>query len=230
MTVERKVSTTKYFLAFILTIVVFSGGVVVGIVLESARLADAEQITLEEKVNLRSLQLQQNYIESGIADCNALNLILEVNINELTRKMEIVNEYEKNALFNEEKFNLQLRDYFLTEVQFLLVSQEIDQKCSKDNLKIIYFYDENKFNTQGDVLDYVRKLFNGKVLVFSFNSAFDKEPLIKTLLTSYNITQFPSVVVEHEVFQGHTSVETLLNTVCRDFTSWGKKVPPECSN
>ncbi len=230
MTVERKVSTTKYFLAFILTIVVFSGGVVVGIVLESARLADAEQITLEEKVNLRSLQLQQNYIESGIADCNALNLILEVNINELTRKMEIVNEYEKNALFNEEKFNLQLRDYFLTEVQFLLVSQEIDQKCSKDNLKIIYFYDENKFNTQGDVLDYVRKLFNGKVLVFSFNSAFDKEPLIKTLLTSYNITQFPSVVVENEVFQGHTSVETLLNTVCRDFTSWGKKVPPECSN
>src|SRR3989338_2762619 len=140
MSVERKVSTGKYFVAFILTIVVFAAGVVVGIILESARLADAEQITLEEKVNLRSLQLQQNYIESGIADCNALNQILEVNINELTRKMEIVNEYEQNAVFNEEKFQLQLRDYFLTEVQFLLVSQEIDQKCTKDNIKILYFY------------------------------------------------------------------------------------------
>ncbi|MBI2146149.1 hypothetical protein HYU22_02310 [Candidatus Woesearchaeota archaeon] len=229
MSVERKVSTGKYFVAFVLTIVVFAAGVVVGIILESARLADAEQITLEEKVNLRSLQLQQNYIESGIADCNAFNQILEANINELTRKMEIVNEYEQNAVFNEEKFQLQLRDYFLTEVQFLLVSQEIDKKCTKDNLKILYFYDENRFDTQGDVLDYVRKVFDGKVLVFSFNSAFEKEPLIKTLLTSYNITQFPSVVVENKVFQGSTPVEVLLDTVCRDFASWGKEVPAECT-
>lgn len=230
MSLERKVSTKKYFMAFILTIVVFSAGVVLGIFLESARLNDAKQITLDEKVNLRSLQLQQNYIESGIADCNAFNQILEANINELTRKMEIVTEYEKNAIFNQEEFDLQLRDYFLTEVQFLLISQEIDKKCDKDNLKIIYFYDEDKFNTQGDVLDYVRKLFNGKVLVFSFNSAFDKEPMIRTLLTAYNITQFPSVIVDDKVFQGHTSVEVLLETVCHDFASWGKEVPVECSN
>lgn len=226
---ERKLSLSKYFLAFVLTVVVFSAGVILGIVLENARLKDAEQIILSEKVNLRSLQLQQNYIESGIADCNALNNILEANINELTQKMAIVLDYQKRSVFNEKEFNLQLRDYFLTEIQFLIVSQEIDRKCQKDNLKVLYFYDQNQFDTQGDVLDYIRKRFNGKVLVFSFNSAFEQEPMIKTLLAAYNITTFPSVVVEEQVFQGHTSVEVLMEHICRRFKNIQGILPEQCS-
>ncbi len=225
---ERKISVKKYFLAFVLTIIVFSAGVVLGVMLESARLQDAQQIILTEKVNLRSLQLQQNYIESGVADCNALNKLLEANINELTRKMATVIDYEKRSVFNQEEFELQLRDYFLTEIQFLLVSQEIDKKCEKDNVKVLYFYDENRFDTQGDVLDYVRKRFDGKVLVFSFNSAFEEEPMIRTLLASYNITFYPSVVVEEVVFRGHTSVDVLLGHICENFRSMNHSLPEAC--
>lgn len=224
---KRKLSLKKYFLAFVLTVAVFSMGVILGVILENARLADTKQITLNEKVNLQSLQLQQKYIESGIGDCNALNEILEANINELARKMGIILDYEKRAFLNEEEFNLQLRDYFLMEIQFLLVSQEIDKKCEKDNVKILYFYDENTFDTQGKVLDYLRKLFDGKVLVFSFNSDFDEEPMIRTLLASYGISKYPSVVVENRVFQGHTKVEVLLGEICKEFRRMGKNVE-EC--
>lgn len=224
---KRKLSLKKYFLAFILAVVVFSLGAVLGIILENARLEDTKQIMLNEKVSLQSLQMQQKYIESGIGDCNALNKILEANINELARKMGTIIDYEKKAFLNEEEFNLQLRDYFLTEMQFLFVSQDIDKKCEKDNVKILYFYDESSFDTQGDVLDYLRKLFKGKVLVFSFNSAFDEEPMIKTLLASYGISKYPSVVVENRVFQGHTPVETLLDEICREFKRMGKEAE-EC--
>src|SRR3989338_7492037 len=134
---ERKVSTKKYVIAFILTIIVFAGGVLLGIMLEGARLSDARQITLKEKTDLLSLQLQQRYIASGIADCEGLNQILEANINELGKKMTTIIGYEKKALLNEQQFRLQLRDYFLTEIQFLLISQEIDKKCQENNIKII---------------------------------------------------------------------------------------------
>lgn len=224
---KRKLSLKKYFLAFILTVVVFSLGAVVGILLENARLADTKQITLNEKVNLQSLQLQQKYIESGIGNCNALNEILEANMDELARKLGVIVDYEKRAFLNEEEFNLQLRDYFLTEMQFLLVSQDIDKQCQKDNVKILYFYDESTFDTQGRVLDYLRNRFDGKVLVFSFNSAFEEEPMIRTLLASYGITQYPSVVVENRVFQGHTEVERLLGEICKEFRRMGKSVE-EC--
>src|SRR3989338_9695690 len=115
MIVERHTSTKKYLFAFILTLLIFGGDIMIGIVFENARLSSVQQITLQEKVSLRSMQLQQNYIESGITDCKTLNTILENNINELDRKVGVIIEYEKKALFNTEEFNLQLQDYFLTE-------------------------------------------------------------------------------------------------------------------
>lgn len=213
----RKVSTKKYLIALILTLIVFAGGVSFGILIESARLNDANQMTFSEKLNLRSLQLQQGYIDSGYADCKALNSLLEKNIDELGEKMDDLISYEKNSLFNEKDFRLQLRDYFLTEIQFLLISEEMDKKCSRENVKVIYFYDENEQDTQGGILDYVKKLFGGRVLIFSLNSNFKEEPMISILLTSHNITQFPTVIIEDKVFQGHTSVEEVIKAVCNEF-------------
>ena len=225
---ERKVSFKKYLVAFILTLIIFAGGIILGAVLENFRLDDSRQINLNEKVNLRSLQLQQNYIDSGIADCASLNQILESNIDELGKKVEIISGYEKNSVLNEQEFSLQLRDYFLTEIQFLLISQEIDQKCQRNSVKVIYFYDENKFDTQGRILDYLKDLFGGKVLIFSFNSGFKEEPMINMLLTSYGISEFPAVIVEDEVFQEHTAVKPLMKTICNQFKKLGTDIPKEC--
>ncbi len=229
MAVERVTSTKKYLLAFFLTLLVFSGGIVVGVVLENARLSSAEQITLKEKVNLRSLQLQHNYIGSGITDCKTLNTILENNINELGKKVGTIIEYEKKAVFNQKEFNLQLQDYFLTEIQFYFLAQEIEKKCPQNNVKILYFYDENKDDTQGDILAYLKKRFGGRLLIFSLNSQFPQEPMIRTLLTYYNITQYPAVVIEENVFQGHRSAEQLLGDVCSEFLSMNAEMPKDCN-
>jgi len=225
---ERKLSLKKYLLAFILTIIIFSGGILVGIIIENARLENAKQSTLSEKVGLLSLQLQQRYIDSGIADCKSLNKILETNLNELGKKMELIMDYEKKSFFNQEEFDLQLRDYFLTEIQYFLISQEIDRQCSQDNIKILYFYDENKYDTQGSILGYLKNKFGENILIFSFNSEFKEEPMISLLLTSYKINQFPSIVIENEIFLGHQEVEELQKTICGDLQRIGKNITKEC--
>ena len=211
---SRKVSTKKYLLALILTIIIFTLGIFLGILFEDLRLSDSERLILEEKANLRSLQIQEKYIDSGIADCNTLNKILESNLDELTKKMGRVISYKNNAVFSQDKFHLQLQDYFLTEIQFLLLSQDIDKKCSQDTLKIIFFYDENQFDTQGSILDYVKKIFGSQLLIFSFDSNFKQEPMIDVLLSSYKIKQFPSLVIDDTVLQGHTNVRDLMKEVC----------------
>lgn len=228
MAVERKTSLKKYVLAFILTLVVFSGGIIVGIILENAQLNSSQQIILKEKVNLRSLQLQQNYIGLGTTNCNTLHSILENNIDELGKKMTLVIDYEKKAIFNQEEFNLQLQDYFLTEIQFYLISQEIDKKCPQDSVKVLYFYDENKDDTQGDILRYLKKKFEAKILIFSLDSGFEQEPMINTLLTSYNITAYPSIVLGDKVFQGHRGVRELMKILCKEFKEINTKIPEEC--
>ena len=139
-------------------------------------------------------------------------------------------DYEKKSFFNEEEFSLQLRDYFLTEIQYFLVSQEIDKQCTRDNIKILYFYDENKYDTQGSILGYLKNKFGENILIFSFNSKFKQEPMINLLLTSYKINQFPSVVIENEIFLGHQEVEELQKIICKDLQNIGKNVTQECPN
>lgn len=225
---ERKLSVMKYLMAFFLTLVVFLGGIFLGIFIENLRLQDAKQNVLLEKANLQSLQLQQSFIGSDLADCNSLNRVLEGYIEELGQEMATVIEYEKNSFLNEEEFNLQLREYFLTEIQYLLLSKEIDKKCFKENVKVIYFYDENEQDTEGDILDYLKKLFGSRVLVFSLNSNFNQEPMIRMLLDSYDIKQFPSVIVDKQIFQGHTGVKELHTAMCREFKTMGRNVPESC--
>lgn len=225
---HRKISTKKYLIAFILTLIIFAGGISIGIFFENLRLSRSEQLILKEKVNLRSLQLQQNYIDTGIADCTTLHKILDENINELGKKMGEVINYQQKSFFNEEEFKLQLQDYFLTEIQFMLTSQEIDKKCPKDSVKIIYFYGEDAVDTQGDILAYIKKLFGSKVLIFNFNSEFKQEPMINILLTSYNITQVPAIVVEDTVYQGHRSLEEVMGLICEEFGKMEGDVPEEC--
>ena len=222
---SRNLSKKKYLIAFILTFVIFSLGIGIGLKFEDVRLNDSNKINLLEKVNLRSLQLQQNYIESGIAECTALNHILEANIKELGKKVQVISGYEKKSVLNEKEFNLQLRDYFLTEIQFLLISQEIDQKCDRDNVRLVFFYNENQFDTQGQILDYLKDIFGRRLLIFSFDSTFVDEPMIKLLLTSYDIKKFPAVVVEDNVFEEHTSVEKLMEEICSQMPG---ELPGEC--
>lgn len=229
MAAERHTSTRRYVIAFFLTLLIFAGGILIGIVFEKVRLSSAEQITLQEKVSLRSLQLQQNYIESGITDCKTLNTILENNINELGKKVAVIIEYEKKALFNQEEFELQLQDYFLTEIQFYFLATEINQKCHQNNVKALYFYDENEDDTQGDILAYLKKRFGSKLLIFSLNSQFTQEPMIGTLLTYHNITQFPAVVIEENVFQGHRSAKQLMEDICLEFKKMETDVPEDCT-
>ena len=224
----RKISSKKYLLALILTIIVFSIGIAIGIMFENLRLNHSKQDILSEKVGLQSLQLQQKYIDSGLADCNTLHKILETNINELGKKMVQVSGYERRSLFNQEEFNLQLQDYYLTQIQYLLISQEIDKKCPQDDVKIIYFFNENELDTQGSILDYLRKLFNGRVLVFSLDSNFRQEPMIEILLESYEVKEFPSVIVEEKLFSGHTSIKVLKKQICSELFKMDKKKHEEC--
>ncbi|MBL7051966.1 MAG: hypothetical protein ISS01_02655 [Nanoarchaeota archaeon] len=139
---------------------------------------------------------------------------------------DVIN-YDNNAVFNGYDFELVLRDYFLTEVQFFFTAQEIDSKCQRENVKVLYFYDESSFDTQGDILGYLKKLFKQKMLVFSFNSEFHEEPMIDLLLSSYNITQYPAVVIEGKTYQGQRNIKEMMRIVCSEFKEIGE-VPKEC--
>ena len=52
--------------------------------------------------------------------------------------------------------------------------------------------------------------------------------MINVLLTSYKIEKFPAVVVDDQVFQGHTSVEVLMKTICNEINDIKGEMPKKC--
>ncbi len=226
---NRPAKKNRYLIALILTIIIFTLGIIIGLFIEKLRLEQTENSMLHEKVNLQSLQLQQNFIASGNVDCTTLHEILDANIDELTRKGGIVQEFEKSAILDKDKFNLQHRDYFLTEIQYYLITKEIEKKCPKDSINVLYFYDSNKYETQGDILGYLKKIYKERLLVFSLNAEFEQEPMINVLITAHNITSYPAIVVDDELFSGHYSLKEVETILCNKFGSFSAPSPTACS-
>ena len=65
-------------------------------------------------------------------------------------------------------------------------------------------------------------------MIFSLDSGFMQEPMIKTLLTNYKINQFPALVIEDKVFEGHQTADQLMGHLCTEFLKMDTAVPPEC--
>ena len=143
-----------------------------------------------------------------------LNEILETNIADLSEATSQIIDYNKKAIVDDELFDLQLREYFLTEIQFLLLSDEIKEECDTEAVTIIYFYDENEYDVQGDVLGYLKNLFGNKLMVFSFDSNFYEEPMIEVLMKSYNVTEFPTVIADDFPYYGGADTDELKALIC----------------
>ena len=58
---ERKISKEKYILAALLTLLIFSLGLTLGILLDSVRLQKSEKLSKQQEVDYGSLQLQYLY-------------------------------------------------------------------------------------------------------------------------------------------------------------------------
>ncbi|MFH1455773.1 MAG: hypothetical protein ABIF40_02380 [archaeon] len=221
----RKISVKLYLIAAILTIFIFLMGTFLGLVLEKERLQATENINAEQRIQLTSLQLQRLYLDVSDPNCDALNEILRSNTNQLNDATLKLIEYSKRSIIDLNNFDLTLREFFLTEIQYILLSKEIQKVCPSDTVEVLYFYRSDEDETQGFILDYLKILFGDRLMVFSFNADFDQEPMINVLLTSYGVSDFPVVIVEDQVFEGYTSKDELIETICLEFN----ELPEECN-
>ncbi|MBI5871681.1 hypothetical protein HZB88_01195 [archaeon] len=207
----RQISTRKYIIAFVITLAVFIIGMLAGVTVEKARANKADFLNLEQTIAYSSLQLQEAYLDSfENKSCSAMDVILANNLVSLDKAMRKVTDYEKNSLSSKEELKLNLRNYFLTEIRYLMLLEKVEKACNSSAAVILYFYGADETNEQGYALDYIKKVFGDGVLIFSFDYEMrDEEPMIDVLLKNYNITIVPSLVIEGERLSGFVDEDEL---------------------
>ncbi|MBD3397713.1 hypothetical protein GF412_01120 [Candidatus Micrarchaeota archaeon] len=203
--VERKISLNLYLIALVLTVLVFSLGVYVGMVIdESAKdKVEGELLALEQDLYLSRVLF---LVEDEIGEfCPIYSEKLEA----VDAERELIGdrlEYLESVrgLYDEE---LKERYYYLEFENYLLM-KKMQNECGADYVLVIFFYDgEDESRTQGEELDALRDS-DSKVKVFSFNGESDSA-VVEVLKEQYSVASYPAVVIDGELVSGLHSSEEL---------------------
>ena len=221
MSQKRKIKLARYIVAGAFTLLIFCLGLLLGLLIENQRIDYIRQLSTQQKLDFSSLQTQYVYINQleSEKDCNKMINTFDETINNLEKARLKLVSYSENSQTNNADFNELRREYMLDQIQYWLFSKKISQMCNKDAVSILYFYSTNDkcpdCGQQEFVLDYLKKRFGDRLLNFALDSDYTSEPMIQLLKTNYNITVYPTLVIEGQKLEGFISKDEILAEMCK---------------
>lgn len=228
----REISKRRHLIVFTLTFLIFTIGLMLGLLVTKEREEALENINKIENLKYDSLQLQHLYMTSLAEekDCVGMLSSLEENVKELEGARERIENYIKDSKTNKNSYIEIKREYTLAQLRYWLFVRKYRDICDGDFVSILYFYSNSdectECRTQGIILTYLKSLLKDRILTFSFDADFEDEPMIKTLKKVYNITEVPIVIIENTKFSGLIELDELKKEIC----SWYKFEISECED
>lgn len=230
--VERKVSKNKYFFAFVITLIVFSLGLLLGLVVESKRIQLIEVQDQQQKLDFSSLQSQYQLIDlfGEEKNCDALKKTFEESITNLGQSRVKLEKYLESSNLNKKEFNLLKREYTLAQINFWLLTKKTKDICQMEHSVILYFYGSDAQCSdcadQAYVLTYLKDKLGVHLLNFVFDAQLSEEPLIGILKKTYGVTKYPTLIINGKKLEGFVSKETILKEICPTYITTNTSLCP----
>jgi len=209
--------------AAVLTIVVFSLGVLLGYTLESGRISEIEneykQLELERlDITLQTLyyntmpHLTEEFCSVAIDE----NLVFADRIYQEGLKLE---KYEEANKLTDELIQSKKR-YILFKTQFWINSMNLKDRCDADYVNLIYFYKQEpsmtlkaEQNVMGAVLGEIKEEYGSELMLIPLITDFDISA-INIAIKQYNITEFPAILINEEIkMEGMQSKEKIIEMI-----------------
>ena len=224
----RTLKKDKYIAAAVLTAIIFTLGLLMGIVINEYKIKYMEQLAKEQEVEFSSLQFQYLYLDSleEYERCPAVSKTLENNLITLAPVLEEIQRYEREGDLNDAAYITLKRKYILANLRYWLLAQVSKESCKNEIVTIFYFYSPECKNchNQGITLTHLKQMFGDRLLIFPIDSSFDKEPMISILNAKYDVQEFPTLVIEENIHPGFMSKDEILKQICQLYTT----PQPEC--
>src|SRR3989338_9946246 len=222
---ERIFSRRRYVIAVVLTILVFASGLMLGLVIENKRVSYLENLYQKQQIDFSSTQLQYLYLTTlNKKDlCGGYYRTFDVNLSQLDdARIKLVN-YAINNKINKENFDSLKRQYTIEQLKYWLFAQQIKDTCGEEFARVLYFYSTNeecqRCADQEDVMKYLKKRFNEKLLIFALDSKMTEEPMITTLKREYSVSVYPTLIIENKKLEGFADKDLILANICPQYTS-----------
>ncbi len=220
---DRKISKSKYILSFIITFLVFSLGLTLGVIIDNARLKSINIHSKEQEINYKSIQFQYLYLSSLQKEqdsCLVIHTALDNAVSDLGKSLDKFISYNKETQINSKEYELDGRNYLLDNLKYWLLAKEAKRRCNLDVVSILYFFsnDCDKCPEQGVILTYFKNRFGDKLLVFPIDIFFEEdEGILRIIKNQFNITDIPTLVIEDKKHKGILNKDELGKIICDQF-------------
>ena len=216
----------RYLFAFIITAAIFFIGFFFGFLMDIQRADYFNDMNSMQKLNIRSLELQQQLLKDNTFNdqCNAFRFMFDKAIVELENNRDRLENYNEQSKVKQADFELLFREYTISQINFLSIAKNLKSSCanSSDFVTVLYFYSDEttcpSCENQAVVLNYYKMNLKQNILVFAINEKLDQtEPLIELLKNVYNITEYPTLVVENDVHSGYIDKDAMGKILCETY-------------
>lgn len=221
---RKKIKKQRYIAAFAITLLIFALGLMMGLVMESKRVDYITNTANKQRLDYTSLQLQYQFIDqlTQEKDCNAILKTFDNNLKSLDEIRVKIEEYTIDSTLREDDFHLLSREYTIAQLRYYLLAEKTKDTCNNDIVTALYFYSDEKncprCKDQGFILTYMKNRMEDNLLIFSLNHQLaTEEPLIQMMLDRYNVTQYPTIVIDDEIFDEPIDKVTALTEVCQRY-------------
>jgi len=201
----------------VMTVLIFLIGIMIGIWVDTVRTSGIKETISESEIMWEDTRLLNMYIRAlGEQHCDAAfdeNLAYNDNIYEYGRRVE---EKIESTTFTPEA-KQEWRRYVLLQFQFWLNSIELKEKCDFDYANVVYISRRENTTNEEDIENKLQSTILlelkekcGRNMMLIPLTAGDSLETVNLVVRNYDITRFPSVIVnEEKVFEGVTSMEVL---------------------
>lgn len=224
MKIKRSFSKTRIFLALVITLLIFTLGLTLGLLLDTQRIQWSERESKQQKADYDSLQWQYLYLtstEDKEETCILLKAAFDKSVTDLGESLEKIQSYRKQSQINDIDYMLIERAYIIDNLKYWLLARQYKQECGGEYVIVLYFFSEKNCPIcpdQGVILTHYKKIYEEKLLVFPINIDLEnQESSVNILSKRYNVTELPSIVVGNKKYSGVMGMDSLAEIVCENF-------------
>jgi len=199
--------------ALIITGLIFFSGFSIGYSFNTGKLSAVESDIATVTKDIQNFQLEFLMFDvlGEKSACPLLSSTLsEINVRseKIGNRLEMLSpdsEIKDYASYVEMK-----KEYSRVLLGYWLLANKFKKACESNISTVVYFY-ANQCDSCGDqsfVLTYLKKRYNETLLIFALDADLE-EPSVRTIKEFYNVTVYPTLVIDGAIMAGFQKTEVL---------------------
>ncbi len=209
----KKLNTKVLVSALIISGMLFISGVVVGYTMNRERLTAVETEMSGVVRSVQNFQLQFLFLDvlGQNASCPILiSTLSDINSQSYQIGSKLTSYGSDSEAMDYDTYMRVKKEYSRLLTGYWLLATKLRGTCSMNSSTIVYFYNKEcaRCDDQGFILSYLKRKFGDGLLIFALDSDLP-EPSVDAIKQHFNITEYPALIINGEVYRGFYSEQEL---------------------